>query len=239
MVASHLPGLSWEDVSDALEYSGLTGVVGNDHHSYPVSETCASFAGTGYGLCKHYNHPHRCEDEEYDMPSFHVLTLSFSRVSFDVESSYMQYAWESLSNRQIFRFDLGFDNLPHDQNDREVYWENIRKTIVDTGKALDMPLGHLLLLGDVVDNPQYIGTVQDALMELLPHESTRASILQFSKIHQPLDPLYIAARGAAEFAKRIQEAPQECKESRHCRKNRHPQDGDTDMKDQTSLNEEL
>ncbi|KAH8585747.1 hypothetical protein B0O99DRAFT_706830 [Bisporella sp. PMI_857] len=239
VVVPRLPGLFWEDVSDALEYSGLSGIISNKHMGGLVSEISASFAGMGYGLCEHYDDPDTCEDEEAEMPYSHILELSLSRVSFDAAYTYMQSAWRSDIENQRFRFDLGLDNLPHDQYDREVYWENIRKTIVEIGKASHRPLTHVLMLGDVVDNHEYIRTVQDALMELIPHELTRESIMPFAKNHQSLNSLYVAARGAAEFAKRMQEAPRGCKESPQCRGNRHPQSMHTDMKDQAILNEEL
>ena len=97
--------------------------------------------------------------------------------------------------------------------------------IVLVGRSSPWPLNTLLLLGDGTDEPGFVEVLQDALRELIPPAFATNTTLFFSKgeAHRAeLNPVYIAARGAAEFAKRAQEAPKGCKERPNCAVNRRP-----------------
>ena len=96
----------------------------------------------------------------------------------------------------------------------------------------------LLLLGEDGENPDFLRTVRGALRELLPKASVEkiAAMVRVSSEpnadgdgklagdggqEMPHSP-YLAARGAAEFAKRAQEAPAGCVEPNRCEENRIP-----------------
>lgn len=223
-----LPGLSYEDLQDALEYAGLIMLSTHRHIGDKVSDTSAAFAGSGNGLCEHYDNVEACEDEEADMPISHILALSLSQTSFTAAYTYMQAAYRSILEKQVVHFDLGLQNLPTNGKDIQgkeaLYWSRIRAVIVDVGRASRGELSTLLLLGEDANNPGFIRTVQDTLRELLPDVSKQhvSAMLLSGKQNISVEPLYLAARGAAEFAKRAQEAPAGCREPARCAKNHTP-----------------
>lgn len=92
-------------------------------------------------------------------------------------------------------------------------------------------------MGEDADNLNFTSVVMEALQELLSDYPNGTRILSEERSNNTLDPLYVAAKGAAEFAKRAQEAPASCVEPPHCAKNRVPPD--TFSKDQKLFNEEL
>lgn len=222
----NLPGLSHEDLQDAMEYADLTMLSTHKHIGDKVSEVSAAFAGSYHGLCKHYEDIDACEDEEAAMPVSHILALSLSQTSFSAAYTYMQAAYRSILEKEATRFDLGLQNLllggEDCQEGKASYWSHIRSTIIEVGRASRGTLNTLLLLGEDADNPEFIRTVQDALRVLLPDTSPQdiSMMLLSKKQNSKIEPLYLAARGAAEFAKRAQEAPAGCKEPAHCAENR-------------------
>ena len=221
----YLPGLSKEDIHDAVEYTGLTMLSTHKHIGDELSEVSAAFAGSGYGLCEHSGDIDTCENEEADLSVSHILALSLSQTSFSAAYTYMQTAYRSILEKDTIRFDLGLQNLPTDgidsQEEEALYWSRMRSAIGEVGRESRRTLTTLLLLGKDADHPDFIHTVQDALRELLPDASTQtiSTMLSSATWDGEIDPLYLAARGAAEFAKRAQEAPAGCKEPAHCAEN--------------------
>ena len=223
----NLPGLSLEDLQDAMEYTGLTMLSTHKHIGDKVSVVSAAFAGSYHGLCEHYEDIDACEDEEAAMPIAHILALSLSQTSFSAAYTYMQAAYRSILEKEATRFDLGLQDLPPGgegpEEKKALYWSSIRETIIDIGRASRGTLDTLFLLGEDANNPDFIRTVQDALRVLLPNTPPQVISTMLSSEKQDgdeLEPLYLAARGAAEFAKRAQEAPAGCKEPAHCAENR-------------------
>ena len=221
----NLPGLSYEDLQDAIEYADLKMLSTHKHIGDKVSEVSAAFAGASNGLCRHYEDIDACEDEEAAMPVSHILALSLSQKSFSAAYTYMQAAYRSVLEKQATHFDLGLQSLPSGgencQEEKALYWSRIRETIIEVGRASRGTLNTLLLLGENADDQEFIRTVQDALRALLLNTpSDIPTILWSPKQDCENDPLYLTARGAAEFAKRAQEAPAGCKEPAHCAGNR-------------------
>jgi hypothetical protein len=191
----------------------------------------------GHGLCKHYDNCDTCEDEEADMPYSHTLALSFSHAEFSAAYILMQSAFSSLAEKGVVRFDLDLGNLPKGEDEKAWYWSKVKDSIVSVGRVAYRPLTDLLLLGEDADNVEFNKVVEEALWELIPNNPGRIRIPSEERSSDTLDPLYVAARGAAEFAKRAQEAPASCVEPPHCAENRVPQH--TFSKDQEVFNEEL
>ena len=139
----------------------------------------------------------------------------------------MQAAYRSSLEKQATRFDLGLQNLSQDggkdcQDEKALYWASIYDIVIEVGRASRGTLNRLLLLGESADDPEFLQTVQDALRALLPDATTQdiSTMLLSGRQDGEIEPLYLAARGAAEFAKRAQEAPAGCKEPAHCAENR-------------------
>ena len=118
------------------------------------------------------------------------------------------------------------------------YWSHIFDVIVEIGRTSLWSSTTLLLLGEDAENPDFMRTVQEALRELLP-EASAEEVAAMVKVlverkadgdgeqtgdigREMLDSLYLAARGAARFAKRAQEAPAGCVEPARCAENRVP-----------------
>lgn len=172
-----LPGLSHEDLQDALEYTGLMILSTHKHIGGKVSEVSAAIAGSGYGLCEHYENVDACEDEEADMPVSHILALSLSQTSFSAAYTYMQAAYRSILEKETIRYDLGLQNFPTNRSDTQeeeaLYWSRMRAAIVKVGRASRGVPTTLLLLGEDANTLGFIGTVQDALRELFPDASAQ------------------------------------------------------------------
>lgn len=162
------------------------------------------------------------------MPVSHILAVRLSQTSFSAAYTYMQSAYRSILEKEIICYDLGLQNFPTNKRDIEeeeaLYWSRMRAAIVEVGRASRGVLTTLLLLGEDANNPGFIRTVQDALRELLPDASAQhiSAVLLSGKQNSDVEPLYLAARGAAEFAKRAQEAPAGCREPAHCAETRVP-----------------
>ena len=242
------PGLTYADLEDAMEHLGLTLISTHKHIGSTVSELSAAYAGSNKGLCKHYTNLDTCEDEEADMPTSQILALSLTHHSFSASFTYMSSAYRSLLEASTTRFDLGLDHLPSSgssETDLEIecqtarYWSRIFDVVFEIGRVSRWrPLTTLLLLGEDAENPDFIRTVQEALRKLLSESSAEevpamVRVLGERKVdgdgeqtgdsrREAVDPLYLAVRGAAEFAKRAQEAPAGCMEPKRCAKNRVP-----------------
>lgn len=65
-----------------MEYTNLTMLSTHKYFGAKVSELSAAFAGSGYGLCKHYDDNDASEDEDVDVPVSHILALRLSKDSF-------------------------------------------------------------------------------------------------------------------------------------------------------------
>lgn len=134
-----LPGLSHEDLQDALEYTGLMILSTHKHIGDKVSEVSAAIAGSGYGLCEHYENADACEDEEADMPVSHILALSLSQTFFSAAYTYMQAAYRSILEKETIRYDLGLQifqtNRSDTQEEEALYWSRMRAATVKVGRA--------------------------------------------------------------------------------------------------------
>jgi hypothetical protein len=206
----NLPGLEQEDLQDALQHIGLRALVTHKHSRY-VWETSAAFAGMGFGLCAHPEDCDACEDEEADMPFRHILALSLTDRSFGAAYTYTQSAFWSSHETESVQFELGLEN-----EGEEAYWDRMREVIVGVGREAKRPLDTLLLLGEGAGHPEFVKTVQEALLKLYPGSGPGPSV----RLWGQGDPLYVAARGAAEFAKRAQASPPNCREPARCFENR-------------------
>lgn len=185
-----LPGLEEEDLQDALEHVGLRGLVTHKHIRY-VFEISAAFAGEGFGLCAHPENCDSCEIEEADMPFRQILAISLTNTSFTAVYTYAQSAFVSWYEAETVDFELGLEN-----EGGQEYWDKICDGIVSVGREAKAPLDTLLLLGEGAAHTTFVKTLDEAWEKLYPGNGPSVKFLRGE------DPLYAAARGAAEFAKR-------------------------------------
>lgn len=97
---------------------------------------------------------------------------------------------------------------------------------MDVGRETERPLDTLLLLGEGAGQPEFARTVQEALLKLNLGSGVKI------RLSRQGDPLYIAARGAAEFAKRAQSSPPNCREPARCFEDREIEDSQEALSDE-------
>lgn len=208
----NLPGMRVEDLDDAMQYAGLHSLRTYNYFG-DVSETSAAFAGMGYGLCSTPRDLDTCEDEEAEMPLQYVLAVGFTQSSLTVTYTPLRDAHTSREHISVLDYDLGLGSLSHFP-DASTYWNRVRSTISGVAATAPEPLTTLLLLGEDGADEKFLDVVRDALGGMQALTTSR-----FWSLSVQNDPLYTAATGAAEFAKRFQEMPWGCKEPARCREN--------------------
>jgi len=207
----NLPGLTREDLEDAMEYAGMKMLRAYNYFS-DVSETSAASAATGKGLCKKPEDIKACEDEEVTMPIYDILSVSFTNTIL-----YLAYTRISSANRcyelvYTPHFNLGLQSLDIYPN-AKAYWTEVNYAIRD---FIDYPprIDTVLLMGEAAPNEDFQKTLRDALEHFEP------GLDVVMNISSSLEPLSLVARGAAELAKRFQVMTWNCKEPIRCREHR-------------------
>ena len=134
-----------------------------------------------------------------------------------------QLKWEyCIPETALTQPDLGLNHLPEIQDSHQIYWNKIRHAILSVGRTAQRPLMDLLLYGEDAGNSKFLEIVQEAAWVLISEGLANISFETLENLHNTFDPLYIAARGAAEFAKRAQESPPSCIEPPRCEGIRNP-----------------
>ena len=188
----NLAALYREDLQDAFDHVGL------HYLAFPVRydvlyETNAAYAGYGYGLCSNYTDRNACKGEQSDMPSDVVMAILYTRSALTVSLSITKsayYLYEPL-NRHLVDFSLGYDA----QRDGNDYWDAV-------GSKLEQIL---------IENPFFKRPAKVLLMGDCIHDDTFQRVLKTTLSSQmaqlpeilSMDSEGVAAKGAAEFAKRI------------------------------------
>ena len=204
-----LPGMTTEDLEDAMEYAGLASLKSYNYFG-DVSETSAAFAGYGFGLCSNSRDLEACEEEEAEMPLRRVLAVGLTDTTLSVAYTVLQHAHSSWEAKSVLDDALGLEAL-NSQPDAASYWNSVRTAITKVAAVASEPLDTLLLLGEHGANEKLLDTIREALDNF---SSVGRSINVQSSAS--LDPLYVTAKGAAIFAKRFQEMPWACKEPARC-----------------------
>lgn len=200
--APQLVGWDSEDFQDALESAGLVSARKNDGHSNERStywDTNAAYAALGHGLCQSWADPTRCVVEERQMPYEHVLFLDFDNSSFSATVQYMQHSDQEWTYSNSVDARLGWWRLPVYEVSRGRFWEHIYEVILEVAGALQRAPNKVVLLGDHGSNAAFLDIVKAALWEVL--EIDVSLMLSANKAE---DVGMLAARGAAEFARRAE-----------------------------------
>lgn len=191
----NLVALYQEDLQDAFEYVGLR------YLSFPVRydvlyETSAAYAGYDNGLCSNYTDRDACKHEQDEMPSVVVMAILYTRTVLTVSLSIMKsayYLYEPL-NRHLSDFSLGYDDRSLEAADKG-YWD-----------AIGMKLEQILIENPYYERPAKVllmgDCVQDETFQLAVNKALSNQMAQMPKILIE-DSEGVAAKGAAQFAKRI------------------------------------
>ena len=191
----NLVALYPEDLQDAFQYVGL------HYLTFPVRygvlyETSAAYAGYKFGLCSDYTNRSACKQEQVDMLSEVVMAVLYTRSALTVSLSVMKsayYLWEP-PYRHLLDFSLGYDVRPVNVTD-EGYWDAVGlklQQIMIEYPYYERP-AKVLLMGDCVGDKTFQRILKIALKQ------------QMGELPEILDKGSegVAAKGAAEFAKRI------------------------------------
>lgn len=198
----HLAAMYEEDLADAFEYVGLIYLAQYPYwygHIFP--ESGAVYTGNGFGLCSNYIDQVSCEEEFRNPPHQpsheNVLSVSYTAgmltSTWSIES--MGFAYPGSDRFKSVNFKLGWDQRDENPND-DYYWEAVRDSMIKP--ALEASLYHhtitdkILLHGDHSTDERF----QQVLREVVTALENTTEIFE-------LDPVFSAARGAAEMAKRV------------------------------------
>ena len=184
-----------EDLQDAFEHLGLR------YLSFPVRydilhETSAAYAGYGYGLCSEYTDRNACKREQLGMPLDVVMAVLYTRTVLTVSLSVIgsgYYIYEPL-DRHLLDFSLGYDARSLSA-DKEDYWEAVGsklEQILIRNPYCERP-AKVLLMGDRVRDDDF----QRTLMKAMGNQKAQLTEILIR------DSEGVAAKGAAEFAKRV------------------------------------
>lgn len=191
----HLVALYQEDLQDAFEYVGLR------YLKFPVRydilyETSAAFAGYGYGLCSDYTDRAVCKKAQQDMESDVVMAVLYTRTALTVSYSITKsayYLYES-DNRHLSNFTLGYDARTQWATEED-YWSEVERSLEKLMKEnpyYKRP-ARVLLMGDCIHDEEFTRRLEQALSRQM---AGMPEILS-------QDSRFVAAKGAAELAKRI------------------------------------
>ena len=155
----------------------------------------SAYAGHGLGLCSDYTNVTRCQDEQQNMPDEIVMAVLFTRSALTVSLSPIKAAyglWEP-PYRRIINFKLSHDSR-RDIPDEKFYWEAVKDRLCEViiSNPYSPRPNRLILFGESSGNEKFRSTLNESLASLM------------DKLSPVLDeyPMFVTARGAAEFAKR-------------------------------------
>ena len=192
-----LPALCKEDIDDALRRAGLIPLTSRTQVYQPHSMS-AAYAGYSLGLCQHYLDLSRCRIEEGAMSVYETLQVSFTGGAMINELLLMRGALDSYSSNlnHLVDYESGLEHADR-YSDPEAYWQHVQVRLLELPlrRLQKTEIDQILLLGDSALNSTFRKVLEDTILKL---QSDLPKI-------QDGDPLYAAAKGAAEFAKRAQE----------------------------------
>lgn len=208
----YFSGLSLDLVQGAMREANIA-VLG-DQRVAPIG---AAAAANGFGLCQNFTDIEAYKNEEAGMPMTRVLAIEYTRTAPSITLSPFQasrkgYDW--VNNRA---WDLGANARPKEtdaKKDVEKYWRRVREEIqkIHARVPAGRPINRVLVMGESVLDEKFLRVMADALHNVLddgvPIETDE---------HFTIDPTFAAARGAAEFGKRIMESPDGCAEPVICK----------------------
>lgn len=191
----NLVALYHEDLQDAFDYVGLR------YLTFPVRydilyETSAAYAGYDYGLCSDYVDRNARKQEQGSMPSDVVMAVLYTRTVLTVSLSITKsayYLYEPL-NRHLLDFSLGYDAESLKVANKD-YWDAVGsklEQILIENPYYERP-AKVLLMGDCIRDETFQRVLKKALNNQM---ANMPEILNENSEG-------VAAKGAAEFAKRI------------------------------------
>ncbi|KAL9038796.1 MAG: hypothetical protein Q9214_005140 [Letrouitia sp. 1 TL-2023] len=212
----NFPGLTYSLIQSAMAAAAIP-LLG-DARTPPVA---AAAAANGLGLCENYTKPDICEDEEARMRMSRVLAIEYTSAALAAILSPFQASRKGFDWMEVRDWDLGSSAVPAGEEAEVRYWEHV-KQVIQTFPARvsrERPVTDVIVMGDSALEKTFLGVLREALREALPNnDDSRSLVVGFPESGAALvDPTFAAARGAAEFGKRLMESPNGCVETRICK----------------------
>lgn len=220
----------------AADTAGLRIETAN-HVGYAPQISCA-YAGTGAGLCENYTDLYACEEEVYEGAREYVLAVSLEHRALRVVFSSGKSAYSLYENCFEIFWDLGFSSSIADgaEDPGSGYWQDVRNAIVKVARRASARPTSLLLMGDGAEQPGLVRAVEEAMQKIMEGPEFREMVVSSKGDYKPV---MLPARGAAEFAKRDQEAPPGCTEIRECQERRRHVSQGTELLAQIHVPDDL
>lgn len=191
------------DVDEASTHAGIKPIFEPNW----ISAASAGVASQGWGLCSNYTDILTCEAEEETMPIETVLTVEYTKNALVVAMFRLQTA-NSVSDKftRVY-FDIGAN---HEQE--EDHWTIVKHRIQNLSMNIykKMPT-KVLVTGAAASSTEFLEALREALEGLGIDKAFNETVAS------GYDPVFVVARGAAEFAKRKQEMPRYCIEADQCK----------------------
>ncbi|GIZ44542.1 hypothetical protein CKM354_000773800 [Cercospora kikuchii] len=224
VVVTHplLPGLSHEDIGDAVEFAGLHSWLHKPNidpiQPKMLRESQATFGANGYNLCSGYTDVHICQEENLeDMTWETVYFVSLSRTVLYTTIVGLNAPFTTPWSREHIAVhpEFGTDMIGNYSSEAD-YWDALQQKLVPEKPDTEYPISLILLAGESIEIPEAREALMKALGDRLgPPYTARTSKLRASLVaYAP--PLFAAARGAALYARWRQEVPYGCAEGLGC-----------------------
>ncbi|KAF3913479.1 hypothetical protein AA313_de0206796 [Arthrobotrys entomopaga] len=224
IILPDLPGLTYNTLEEAAGYAGLTllqGFTASSSHSsltysalaqkkkiFPTLTTAAYVATRKYGLCKNYTDVEECNHQNVGIEKSDKQTRGILRITLDSqtlsidggECNSATMCFGSTRSRNLE--DMGYHSSLRRENPTK-YWNTLADMILQAGvKTGTRGLDFLMLMGDYVLERDFLDSLEMALL-YVDGGAEVIDQLRSDGYTVKYDPVFLAARGAAEMAKRI------------------------------------
>lgn len=194
------PAVCIDDVVEAAGYNGILTLRDKRRPLPQPRELNAAFFGAGFGHCSNFSNPDLCNAEEEAFPVLEFLYVSFSNATLFLRRQSMEEAHDTalFEDDLLVDYELGSNAIPGETEAAQAYWLRISDRVLELCRRRfwpQYPLEKVLLFGESAGHPSLLKTLKSTIPQL--QDSMPDFVLQ--------DPVYIAARGAAQFAKRARE----------------------------------
>lgn len=202
------PALYDEDLYDSFEYAGLE-YMQIIQYSYRgpllTYEPAAALAGHGFALCANMVRPQECweKDDGFWREYYYVVDYTKSSLLAYHTSTFSQGAY-NLHAMQEYDLFLGSDSR-FDNPDEDYYWDGVRQVLLKPLLAMSRrPPTKIILVGESAGDPAFLEHLDQVLKEFFKDGDGVPPIFD-------QDPVYVQARGCAEFVRRAAYLPKPTK----------------------------
>mgnify|MGYP004188314547 CR=1 FL=1 len=206
-----LPNLLSDDWAEIVDLSGLEVLKSYKTRGQPLNRLNAAWAGMGYGLCEYWRDIDACEEEEELIVPKFALELSFTGDELSAHKSWVFNAHNMYRIASANHKYLGYDSWRSNPSN-STFWDSLGKAVVDVATSEpECAIEELVIMGEYAEDKNFLDAVWKAL----------GDVVDVQKLWQPLQVSgfsaeFVAARGAAELAKRWQGETWDCVEEEWC-----------------------